>query len=422
MTVTGATISDATVTGATITGATITGAHISGASISGATFSGDTVSGGTIAGGIVAGGTIDGGTVSGGTIAGGTITGGIISPLKPEAPPAQPPRDARPPTPQPRGDPAKRPAPPPAHDGNAKTDAAQQRGTAAAEEDDEELAARALRHLLVQRGALLLPIWGLEVAPGMAYTHTTRDTFVLVPGATEASPPTTLGLRRRSHQVTGSLGARLGLPWDFQVEASLPAIRGWGDSTIGGSLRKDQSGFGIGDPRFTLTWQALRAGSLAPDLFLAATYKPRIGSSPFEAGPAEVGLGTGYPALGATVTAVKTSDPLVLLANVSYTANLAVASKQGRRDTGDTWGLGGGAILAVSPETSMSFLLDLHYKPEDSLRGKTVLGSDEISAVLQLGLGTVLSRNTLLNVSLGVGLTADAPDLQLALSVPLRFY
>jgi hypothetical protein len=49
-------------------------------------------------------------------------------------------------------------------------------------------------------------------------------------------------------------------------------------------------------------------------------------------------------------------------------------------------------------------------------------GTDEIGAVLQLGLGTVLSRNTLLNVSLGIGVTADSPDFQLGVSVPIRFY
>ena len=52
-----------------------------------------------------------------------------------------------------------------------------------------------------------------------------------------------------------------------------------------------------------------------------------------------------------------------------------------------TWSAGGGAILAVSPETSTSFLLDFHYKPEDEVAGKSVLGSDETVAVFQLGLG-----------------------------------
>ena len=66
-----------------------------------------------------------------------------------------------------------------------------------------------------------------------------------------------------------------------------------------------------------------------------------------------------------------------------------------------------GAILAVSPDTSLSFLLDFHYKPDDNLAGKAVPGSDETVAVLQLGLGRVISRSMLLYITAAVGLTAD---------------
>ncbi|MFL5293393.1 MAG: pentapeptide repeat-containing protein [Myxococcales bacterium] len=432
VTISGATIAGATISGATITGATISGAHISGAKIDGATFNGDTVSGGTISGGTVAGGTIHGGTVSGGTIAGGTISGGTIAAMKPEESPPPDPK-AQPPPPR-QGQPAaSQPSakPPPdrgqggasaEHDNKSKQQQPEKRTTAANQEDDEEVAARALQHLLVQRGALLLPIWGLEITPGLGYSHTTRDSFILVPGATQASPPTSLPVRRRTNQVAGTLGARLGIPWDLQVEASMPAIVGWNNAVVAGASSTDQSAFGAGDPRFTVTWQALHAGSLAPDVFLAGFVKPRIGSSPFNAGPADLPLGSGYPSVGGTITGVKTADPLVLLASATYTANLHVNTSQGRHNPGDTYGLGGGAILAVSPETSMQFLVDFHYKREDTLKNKPLAGTDEIGAVLQLGLGTVLSRNTLLNVSLGIGLTADSPDFQLGVSVPIRFY
>ena len=80
-----------------------------------------------------------------------------------------------------------------------------------------------------------------------------------------------------------------------------------------------------------------------------------------------------------------------------------------------------GAILAVSPDTSLSFLLDFHYKPDDRLDDKAVVGSDETVAVLQLGLGRVISRSVLLNVTAAMGLTSDSPNFQLGLSMPIRF-
>jgi hypothetical protein len=69
----------------------------------------------------------------------------------------------------------------------------------------------------------------------------------------------------------------------------------------------------------------------------------------------------------------------------------------------------------------MSFLLDFHYKPEDTLDGKAVLASDETAAVLQLGVGMVVSRRVLLNFTVAMGLTADSPSLQLGVSAPVRF-
>jgi hypothetical protein len=273
----------------------------------------------------------------------------------------------------------------------------------------------------VQRGALLLPVWGFEIAPAFTYGHTSEDTVAAVPGADAAAPPTTVAVRRRLHQMTGSLTARLGLPLDFQIEGSMPATFVQSNVTLAGTTSTDASRYGFGDPRFSLTWQMIHAGSVAPDIFLAANWKPRFGSSPYDAKAGDIGLGTGYDAVGGTVTAVKSADPLVLLASASYTANFGVATEQGWRKPSNVFGWGGGAILAVSPDTSLSFLLDFHYKPDDTLDGKAIVGSDETAAVLQLGLGRVLSRRVLLNVTAAIGLTADSPNFQLGVSIPVRF-
>jgi hypothetical protein len=287
-------------------------------------------------------------------------------------------------------------------------------------DEDEDVAARALQRALVQRGALLLPEWAFELAPAMTYGHTGEDSSVTVPGA-DGSPSTTVAVRRRTHQMIGQLTARLGLPWELQVETAVPFLLAWNDASLAGAVRNDASGWGIGDPRLSLTRQLLRAHRLVPDLLLTGTWKPPLGSSPFDAPAGKVGLGSGYTSIGGTLTASKASDPLVFLASLSYTANLPTGTSAGRRDTGDTFGLGAGAILAVSPETSLSFLLDFHYRPEDHLGGRTLIGTDETFAVLQVGLATVITRRVLLNFTLGIGLTPDSPSVQLGISVPVRF-
>ena len=386
------------------------------------TVSAGTVSAGTISGGTISGGTISGASLSGATISGAVISGATISGRKIGPPEMQPGKGSPEPRPAAPHDNRARRAPPldRSTTGKREPGAPDQRTTARddAEEDDEDLAARALERTLVQRGALVLPPWSAEIALGLAYAHTSQDTVATIVNQGTA---TTVGVRRRSHQMTASLTSRLGLPWDFQLEASLPASRVWSGVEVAGAARNDAFGFGLGDPRLSLTWQPIHGGSSWPDILITGTWKPNVGSSPFDATTGAFGLGTGYQAIGGTLTAVKTADPLVFLASATHTTNMAVSTKDGWRKPADAWGLGGGAILAVSPDASMSFLFDFHYKPEDTLDGKALLGSDETFAVLQLGLGMVLSRRVLLNFTLGMGLTADSPNLQLGISVPVRF-
>jgi hypothetical protein len=446
--ISGATISGARVSAATISGATISGAIISGSTISGGaitagtitsgavtvgaisggvisagTISAGTISGGTISGGTISGGTISGGTLSGATIAGAVISGATISGRKstsPEPPPPKP-SGGSPPATQPQEDRVKRP-PSSERSAPGKRESGtpgQRTTTSGDDEEDEDMTARALERALVQRGALVLPAWAFEIAPGITYGHTSQDTVATV--VDQAGTATTVAVRRRSHQLTASLTARLGLPWDFQLEASVPGERVWSDVAVAGAVRNDSYGLGLGDPRLSLTWQPIHGGSSWPDFLITGTWKPKVGSSPFDASAGAFGLGTGYQAIGGTLTAVKTADPLVFVASATHTANLAVTTKDGRRKPGDSWGLGGGAILAVSPEASMSFLLDFHYKPEDTLDGKAMIGTDETAAVLQVGVGMVVSRRVLLNFTLAMGLTADSPDLQLGVSAPVRF-
>lgn len=51
----------------------------------------------------------------------------------------------------------------------------------------------------------------------------------------------------------------------------------------------------------------------------------------------------------------------------------------------------------------------------------TVRGSDGTAAVAQIGFDQVLSSRALLDVTFGIGLTRDAPDYSLIVSLPIRF-
>jgi hypothetical protein len=47
--------------------------------------------------------------------------------------------------------------------------------------------------------------------------------------------------------------------------------------------------------------------------------------------------------------------------------------------------------------------------------------SDQLAAPLNLSVGTILRQNMLLDVGVSVGLTEDAPDFGVAVSLPIRF-
>ena len=77
--------------------------------------------------------------------------------------------------------------------------------------------------------------------------------------------------------------------------------------------------------------------------------------------------------------------------------------------------------LAVSPSTSMSFGLSQEFRNRSQLDRTGVPGTDTAAASLQLGFDRVLTPKLLFDLTLGVGLTRDAPDYTVQISLPYRF-
>jgi hypothetical protein len=50
-----------------------------------------------------------------------------------------------------------------------------------------------------------------------------------------------------------------------------------------------------------------------------------------------------------------------------------------------------------------------------------VAGSDTVASIFEIGASAVLSRSTLLDVAVDIGMTRDAPDFTLLLSLPIHF-
>lgn len=120
-----------------------------------------------------------------------------------------------------------------------------------------------------------------------------------------------------------------------------------------------------------------------PDLLANVRFEGRTGVDAFQVGASsQTALGSGFYGLQGNITAVKTSDPVVFFGNLSYTENLPAkhltassdptdpnATTVGHYRTGAAVGFQVGTVLAINPETSMTWGWDQRFTQVTSLNG-----------------------------------------------------
>jgi hypothetical protein len=291
--------------------------------------------------------------------------------------------------------------------------------SASAAPSDDDAALQALSRTLVQRGGLVLPAWSAEVIPSLAYSN--RMVQGLALAETPEGIPTVANQRLREDQLRATAGLRLGLPWSSQLDVRVPYAALRQSRTLGDGTHAVNNGSGFGDVELELSHQFVRESGWRPDLVGGVSWRFATGRNPFRARVAAVAPGSGVEEFGARVTAVKSSDPMVFFGTLSYAHDLAAHEAAGVVQPGDAIGLALGAVLAVSPETSLTFGVAQDFRARTQIDGVGAPGSDTTAASLQLGLDRVLNSRALLDVALGVGLTRDAPDYALQVSLPIRF-
>jgi hypothetical protein len=195
-----------------------------------------------------------------------------------------------------------------------------------------------------------------------------------------------------------------------------------------------QSQFGLADMVAGLSYQFASEHGNVPDLLGSVHFKSTTGATSYNLESAQTSLGTGFNALTAAVTAAKTNDPLVFFGSLNYTynqpahhtvpisdpSNPDVTSEVAYIRPGSSIGFDLGSVLSLNPETSMTIGWDQLFTRESKLAGQPLPASYLVEGSLRVGTSYMFAPGRMLDVTMGVGLTPDTPNLQFSVSFPFR--
>jgi hypothetical protein len=277
-----------------------------------------------------------------------------------------------------------------------------------------EAAQHALERALVQSGAALLTPWTVELVPSVTYQYSNIN----LPGQIAISTTGNVLITNevvRSTLVQPSMLLRSGLPWDSQVQFSVPydyrAVANTTRILTTGVAQSVTSQTGVGDPTLTLTKQVLSEAEWRPNVFISGTWEQS-----FDQYKNGIPLGSGFDEFSVGLTATKRQDPLVFTGGFLYQKTL---TNKGITP-GDQFTPSVGMLFAVSPETSLQLAQQVSFVNATKRGNQIIPGSDELSAVFSVGVLSILAPGWVVNLTAGIGETADAPNLTVQLSLPIR--
>jgi opacity protein-like surface antigen len=231
-----------------------------------------------------------------------------------------------------------------------------------------------------------------------------------------------------SHTITNSFSADYGIFNNLTGNITLPLISKYAEARGHSGVSNS-----IGDISLGARWQPMEARRDQPNLTFTSNVRLPSGRSPFKiiAGSGEA-TGSGATAISAGLNVNRIVDPVALFGSLNITGSLPAKDLfqlNGTRtltrvQPGQSVGFGLGFAYALSYgiSTTMSFQEAISAGSKlrfaDGLETKT---SMQTSAMLNLGLGYRVSPKTTVNLSVGIGLTTDSPNLSVGLNLPLAF-
>jgi len=229
-----------------------------------------------------------------------------------------------------------------------------------------------------------------------------------------------------THNFTNAFSYDYGLLDNLTIGTRIPLV-------VKYDTQDELNVYDFGDVSLTGRWQpfAYVPGKMSSTFF--ATLSTKTGVSPYEIDIREqLSTGSGYYSVSAGASLSKVLDPVVVFGSLSASWNLPETDLQQVRgarlllELEPGMGLSGSAGFAysLSYDISLSISAQLSYSDETVLTfsdGTRAVAQDQMSGFLSMSLGTRVSDTTIVNTSLGIGLTEDAPDFSIGVSLPINF-
>lgn len=245
-----------------------------------------------------------------------------------------------------------------------------------------------------------------------------------------------------------------GKRWQFDLNVPLVYRESTYESAGAGGSTQQVSSVGvssdprIGDISIGMAYKFLDEGPGRPDAVFSLRLKAPTGEAPYGiklvttaendnlSAPEDLPTGNGVWSLTPGISMVKTVDPAVLFANLSYTYNFEEAFDDispirnqkvpGKVKLGDWFQYGLGMAFALNERMSLSFSYSQlvsqksRIKPDGS-PWQTVASSDANAAYFNVGMTYALGDRLTMVPNLSIGLTPDAPDFTFSLKFPYYF-
>jgi len=231
-----------------------------------------------------------------------------------------------------------------------------------------------------------------------------------------------------SHTLTNTFSLDYGILNNLTGNFTLPLVSRYSETaTVNGTSNT------WGDVSFGGRYQPFEAQRDSSSITLTGKVSLPTGTSPFKViAGSGLATGAGVTAFTGGVNINKIVDPVALFGSLNVTYNLPVKNLSQALDTsvltevkpGTSVGFGAGFAYALSYAITTSFSFQESISAASKLtfiNGITDNTASQVAAILSIGMGYRVSPKTTVNTSVGIGLTANTPNLTIDVTLPVSF-